>query len=147
MSWSKEDRKIFNLSEVFKNMENKIIENYNKLELAQKVAAINDLEKTLDSANTAGEKLSGTIKEINDQVNNTSDHEVLEQVSNDNVNVTVSKNSADDEEKLEEEKYFERQLEELNKMAYEAGLSGNLKLAYKIERAISEIEEAINEDK
>ena len=98
-------------------------------------------------AQAAGEKLSGTIKEINDQVNNTSDHEVLEQVSNDNVNVTVSKNSADDEEKLEEEKYFERQLEELNKMAYEAGLSGNLKLAYKIERAISEIEEAINEDK
>lgn len=147
MSWSKEDRKMFNLSEVFKNMENKIIENYNKLELAQKIAAINDLEKTFDSANSAGEKLSDTIKVINDQVNNTSDHEVIEQVSNDNVNVTVSKNSADDEEKLEEEKYFEQQIKELSAMAYDAGMSGNLKLAYKIERAIAEIKEAIDEDK
>ncbi len=147
MSWSKEDRKTFNLSEVFKNMENKIIENYNKLELAQKIAKINELEQTLNSANTAGEKLNTTIKDINDQVNNTSDHEVLEQVSNDNVNVTVSRNSADDEEKLEEEKYFEQQIKELSAMAYDAGMSGNLKLAYKIERAVSEIREAINEDK
>lgn len=147
MSWSKEDRKMFNLSEVFKNMENKIIENYNKLELAQKIAAINDLEKTLDSANSAGEELSKTIEKIDNQVNNTSDHEVIEQVSNDNVNVTVSKNSADDEEKLEEEKYFEQQIKELSAMAYDAGMSGNLKLAYKIERAIAEIKEAIDEDK
>jgi len=147
MSWPKEDRKMFNLSEVFKNMENKIIENYNKIELAQKTAKINELEQTLNSANTAGEKLNTTIKDINDQVNNTSDHEVLEQVSNDNVSVTVSKNSADDEEKIEEEEYFEQQIKELSAMAYDAGMSGNLKLAYKIERAVAEIKEAINEDK
>jgi len=147
MSWPKEDRKMFNLSEVFKNMENKIIENYNKIELAQKTAKINELEQTLNSANIAGEKLNTTIKDINDQVNNTSDHEVLEQVSNDNVSVTVSKNSADDEEKIEEEEYFEQQIKELSAMAYDAGMSGNLKLAYKIERAVAEIKEAINEDK
>lgn len=147
MSWSKEDRKMFNLSEVFKNMENKIIENYNKLELAQKVADMREVQRTISDTTDKAKELDATIGDIESKVNPTSDHEVLEQVSNDNVNVTVSKNSADDEEKLEEEKYFQRQLEELNKMAYEAGLSGNLKLAYKIERAISEIEEAINEDK
>ena len=80
-------------------------------------------------------------------VGSASDHEVLEEVSNGGVNVTVSKNSAEDENKLEEEKYFEEQIKELSSMAYEAGLSGNIKLAYKIERAIEEIKEAINEDK
>lgn len=147
MSWSKEDRNIFNLSEVFRNMENKVIDNYKKLELAQKVANVNKMEQDLSSANKAAEGLRDTVKEIDQMVGSASDHEVLEEVSNGGVNVTVSKNSAEDENKLEEEKYFEEQIKELSSMAYEAGLSGNIKLAYKIERAIEEIKEAINEDK
>ena len=147
MSWSKEDRKIFNLSEVFRNMESKIIENYNKLDLAQKFAKVDQLAGTLDKANDSGKELMSSLEGINNQIGNASDHEVVDEIKNDNVRVTVSKNSAEDEESPVDEKYFEDQIEALSAMAYEAGISGNIKLAYKIERAIEEIKEAIDENK
>lgn len=144
MSWSKEDRKIFNISEVFRNMENKIIDDYRKLELAQKIATYENVRKEINDTNNAANKLKETVSDINEIVggNSASDHEV---VSGENIKVTVSENNSSDAS--EEEEYFQAQIKALSSMAYEAGLSGNIKLAYKIERAIEEIKEAINEDK
>ena len=60
--------------------------------------------------------------------------------------VTVETN-ASDSEMTEEDRYFNNTIDELKSMAYEAAMSGNIKLAYKIERALDEIIEVQNENK
>lgn len=151
MSWSKEDRKIFELSEVFKNMESKIIENYNKLKNVQ--ASIPEANKSMEDGAGAAEKYNSALKEVDqtlDKINSSDDDEPEKEVSGPGYSVTVKTNSTDDEKINEgdlELDYFKNTIAELKKAAYDAAISGNIKLAYKIERAIDEIIEVRDEDK
>ena len=151
----KEDKKIFELSEVFKNMESKIIENYNKLKDIQASVGVDKANKSMQEGADAAAKYNDALKGVNDSLNliNSSDDnnsEEKQEVSGPGYSVTVETNSADDaslnEDDLELD-YFKKTIAELKKAAYDAAISGDIKLAYKIERAIDEIIEVRDEDK
>lgn len=159
MSWSKEDRKVFNSSEVLRNMERKILENYTKLAELQAYADVENLNKNMNPQAVQNAKnYAGAVNEVSKAVeslsSNNDDGEVVQQtpdqketkVEGDGFSVTVNKNDAEDEAN-EEEAYFKDTIEELTSMANKAALSGNIKLAYKIERAIDELIEAQDENK
>ena len=157
MSWSKEDRKIFESSEVFKNMEDKIIENYNKLKGIQSHANMKDLNDAMsDGAPTADNyaKALKSVENVMDSINSSDDSELESnavdeagnhQVSGEGYSVSVTSNKIEDGE-LEEE-YFKNTIAELKKIAYDAAIAGDIRLAYKVERAIGEIIEVRDEDK
>ena len=154
MSWSKEDRKIFNDSEVFRNMESDILKNYKKLEAIQALANISDTNKAMESGAESAKKyeqaVNGVSSALKDLSSNNEDGEVQDHesktVKGDGFTVTVNKNTAEDS-MSEEDLYFHNTIDELKTMANNAAMSGNIKLAYKIERAIDEIIEVRDENK
>lgn len=159
MSWSKEDRKIFNDSEVFRNMESDILKNYKKLEAIQALASISDANKAMESGAESAKKYEQAVNGVSSALKNLSsnsedgevqdgevqDHE-SKTVKGDGFTVTVNKNTAEDS-MSEEDLYFHNTIDELKTMANNAAMSGNIKLAYKIERAIDEIIEVRDENK
>tara|TARA_B100000579_G_C22678580_1_gene779160 strand:- start:316 stop:798 length:483 start_codon:yes stop_codon:yes gene_type:complete len=160
MSWSKEDRKIFEESEVFKNMEKRILENYYKLQEIQRFANMSessqDISKMDSAARSAAESannLAAEVRGVGEALNNLAeDGGVVEpgessKVEGEGFSVTVNRNNLEEEPLTEEQEYFNNTIDELKSMAYEAATSGNIKLAYKIERAIDEIIEVMDENK
>ena len=160
MSWSKEDKKIFESSEVFKNMEDRILDNIKRLKIiASEVDGLGDSATNtapkVDKLTESVGKLGDAMKEI---TSDSDDGEVgqSEEVKGDGYNITVETNAPDakinslndkiEDEQLESE-YFKSTIAELKKAAYDAAISGDIKLAYKIERAIDEIIEVRDEDK
>lgn len=143
--WAKEDRYSWENSEVMKEFESKILSNYSFLEkaaaqnLSQKSQEIKEIEQDANKANIALNKLNQNIdaassaaddgmSEKGCQCNNAEDCMICRKPEED---------YSDDEVKFAKEEI----LSHLRKMANDAIGSGNIKLAYKIERTISEVEE------
>ena len=141
--WAKEDRYSWENSEVMKEFESKTLSNYSFLEksAAQKVNSqeLQQLKKDMDSAKQSAielnKALSAPVSAADDgmslkecQCNEAEDCEIC-RVSDDDY--------SDDEVKLAKAAI----IFDLKKMADDAIRSGNIKLAYKIERPISEVEE------
>jgi len=125
----------------------------------QAYADVENLNKSMSpQAAQNAKNYAGAVNEVSKAVeslsSNNDDGEVVQQtpdqketkVEGDGFSVTVNKNNAEDEAN-EEEAYFRDTIEELTAMANKAALSGNIKLAYKIERAIDELIEAQDENK
>ena len=160
MSWSKEDKKIFESSEVFKNMENRILENIKRLKI---IASVEDLGERAKSTTPEVDNLTKSVGELSKAMekitSDSDDGEVgqSEEVKGDGYSVTVTTNAPEEKENSTDEdisdaedletQYFKSTIAELKKAAYDAAISGDIKLAYKIERAIDEIIEVRDEDK
>jgi len=118
--WSKEDLANFNNSEVFSELEARVIDTIKRADiLAQKIAQSTTEQKT--------KALQGLTEAANE--------------ATEAVNSFETASSADDEEFSDSEEAFEPILEELFSMAKLAIEKGDYKLAYKIERTIDEITE------
>lgn len=142
--WSKEDRNSFNNSEVMREFEKKIIENYNKLIIAQNEYELRKMSGMAEEVNKVKEAVEGLDKALSaddgELENNAETIDTRIVVSPENEEVGVkTKNEAEDEEI--EKKAKEETLLKLYHMARKAALEGNIKLAYKIERTISELSE------
>ena len=137
--WSKEDRNSFNNSEVMREFEKKIIENYNKLIVAQNEYELRKMSSMAEEVNKVKEAVEGLDKALSaddgELENNaeTIETRIVESPENEEVSVST-------EEELEK-KAKEETLLKLYHMARKAALEGNIKLAYKIERTISELSE------
>lgn len=116
--WSKEDLANFNDSEVFKELETRIIDTVKRAEI------LND--KIITAQQTA-ESLKA-VKDSADEANE-STKALTESLSN----------LAEDSEEEEEEDATLEVLAELRSLAQEAISKNDIKLAYKIERTIDEI--------
>lgn len=119
--WSKEDLANFNNSEVFSELEARVIQTIKRADiLSQKIAQSTTEQKTksLEGLADAASKATEAVKSLD-----------------------TAMNSADDEEVEDSEEAFEPILEELHSMAKLAIEKGDYKLAYKIERTIDEITE------
>lgn len=143
--WPKEDKYSWEKSEVMREFELKILSNYSFLEkYAMKpaeVKALGDQVKALKSefsaANTAAKELNRTLTGAADD--GSIDHQCdgAEDCSFCQGGMSDDSEYTDDEVVLAKAEV----LRELQKMADEAILDGNIKLAYRIERTISEVEE------
>jgi hypothetical protein len=143
--WPKEDKYSWEKSEVMREFESKILSNYSFLEkYAMKpaeVKALGDQVKALKSefsaANTAAKELNRTLTgaaddgSMNHKCDSAEDCAICQGGMSDDSEYT------DDEMKLAKAEI----LRELQKMADDAILDRNIKLAYRIERTISEVEE------
>jgi len=119
--WSKEDLANFNSSEVFSELEVRVIETIKRADiLSQKIAQSTTEQKTksLEDLTNAATKATEAVKSLD-----------------------TAMNSADDEEADDFGEDFEPVLAELRSMAKLAIDKGDYKLAYKIERTIDEIVE------
>jgi soluble cytochrome b562 len=118
--WSKEDLANFNNSEVFSELEARVIDTIKRADiLAQKIAQSTTEQKT--------KALQGLTEAANE--------------ATEAVNSFETASSADDEEFSDSEEAFQPILEELHSMAKLAIEKGDYKLAYKIERTIDEVTE------
>jgi hypothetical protein len=140
--WAKEDRYSWENSEVMKEFESKILSNYSFLEKAalqnidQKTLSVENLNEKIKETTTALTNLNKLSTSAADdgmsekecQCNNAEDCMICRKPEED---------YSDDEVKFAKEEI----LSHLRKMANDAIGSGNIKLAYKIERTISEVEE------
>ena len=137
--WSKEDRNAFNNSEVMKEFEKNIIDKYNKLVEAQKKYEIN---KEAQDAKQKIEDVTKSVKDLGTAIDNLADDQEMENNAETIDTVVVESPEADDEVRVKLEKEAkEETLLKLYHMARKAALEGNIKLAYKIERTISELSE------
>lgn len=119
--WSKEDLANFNNSEVFSELEARVIETIKRADiLSEKIAQSTTEQKTksLEGLADAASKATEAVK-----------------------NLDTAMNSAHDEEADDFSEDFEPVLAELRSMAKLAIDKGDYKLAYKIERTIDEIVE------
>jgi len=144
-NWPKEDKYSWEKSEVMREFESKILSNYSFLEKyamnPAQVKALGEQVKAIKSdftaANTAAKEFNKTLTGAADdgsmdhQCDSAKDCAICQGgISND-------ENYTDDEVRLAKAEV----LNELQKMADEAILAGNIKLAYRIERTIAEVEE------
>ena len=123
-SWSKEDRIHFNNSEVVKQLEKNIIDNYKKLEgiqkasneVAQRTQEMKDLQAATDAAKASIDNLVSAAddEETNEVVDGTSQDEILD------------------------EKIIIADLKKMIKVALD---NGEMDLVYKIERTIDSIDD------
>lgn len=142
--WAKEDRYSWENSEVMKEFESKILSNYSFLEkvaqqnIAQKTQSVENLNKKVKETATAVEKLNKSLSTMSAADDGMSGKKCQ---CNDAEDCMICRKQeedySDDEVKLAKEEI----LSHLRKMANDAIGSGNIKLAYKIERTISEVEE------
>lgn len=117
--WSKEDLANFNNSEVFSELETKVIETIKRADILSKKIAQSTTEqktKSLEGLADAANKATKAVESLD-----------------------TAMNAADDEELKDYKEDFSPILEELYSMAKLAVEKGNYKLAYKIERTIDEI--------
>lgn len=140
--WSKEDRGSWERSEVMKELESQILAKYAMVEkLAQaktslpNPAEVKEVTKAVSELNTEANKLSQTLSSSADD--GVTKKSCTCDDTSDQMCAACGDNYSDDEVALAKEEI----LNELQKMADEAIISGNIKLAYKIERTISEMKE------
>lgn len=115
--WSKEDRAHYNGSEVFAELEKRVLETISRTDLLSKRAAASEED-------VANQKAMNTeLQKTKDLVANMSDDEALEGLGDEEV----------------DEDLTEQVLAELRLLAESAISEKNIKLAYKIERTIDEI--------
>ena len=119
--WSKEDLANFNNSEVFSELETRVVETIKRADILSKKIAQSTTEqktKSLEGLADAANKATEAVKSLD-----------------------TAMSAADDEEVEGADEDFGPILEELYSMAKLAVEKGDYKLAYKIERTIDEIME------
>lgn len=117
-TWSKEDRAHYNNSEVFAELEKRVLETISRADILSKKAAASE-------ADVANQKaMNAELQKTKDLVANMSDDEALE--------------GLESEEEVDED-LTEDIINELRLLAEAAISERNTKLAYKIERTIDEI--------
>lgn len=143
--WAKEDRYSWENSEVMREFESKILSNYSFLEKSaqQKLTpeSVKALKQTVVETTKAVRDLNNAMST---PISAADDGEMVDDIqecqhdeADDCSLCRESDDYSDDEVKLAKKEI----LSQLNKMASDAIRSGNIKLAYRIERTISEVEE------
>lgn len=133
--WDEMTRRVWEKSEVMQEFEKRILDLTSRFsKLAKRVEAQNVLEQGAESAkeleeavvpaNIATQELVDTLKQNLSEDNEIDDDEVTVEIT--------------DEEYNEAKDALFRELESL---AYDAGIGGDIKLAYKIERTLYDLEE------
>jgi hypothetical protein len=147
-NWPKEDRYSWEKSEVMKEFESRILSNYSKVEkIAQQKMSIPEVKalgQELQKANVAAKELKHTLTSAADDGQDMAkDHQCdsAEDCAVCQMNNVSDSDYSDDEVKMAKSKI----LDELYKMADDAIASRDIKLAYRIERTIAEIEENDND--
>ncbi len=114
--WNDSDKKIWDASEVLKEFEKRLARA--AIELAKKAGATEEVNALTQSTQEVQESLGEVIQTVKDEIA-----------------------SADDESTAEEDDAMARDslINELREMAIEASKTGNIKLAYKIERTVDEL--------
>ena len=141
--WAKEDRYSWENSEVMREFESKILSNYSFLEKSAQQKATKEsvqaLKQELAGARVEAERLNKTLMGASADDGEMEDdaQECQHDAAEDCAVCGGSGDYSDDEVKLAKKEI----LSQLNKMASDAIRSGNIKLAYRIERTISEVEE------
>jgi hypothetical protein len=116
--WSKEDKSIYNNSEVFKELEKATIDNIYRLDIISKKSNLNP--QTIKDIGNAAKEALPAIKELKQNINSAKDHESeSDNVSNDDLKDNV--------------------VQELEKIKEAALKEGNKKLVYHVERTLEEI--------
>jgi anti-sigma28 factor (negative regulator of flagellin synthesis) len=116
--WSKEDLANFNKSEVFSELEARVLENIKRADILQKKLAQSTLEqqtKSLQDLGNAASEASKSVQNLNEQISSAED-------------------DLEDEEDMTEDV-----VSDLYSMARAAIANGDYKVAYQIERTIDEI--------
>lgn len=135
-NWSKEDRGIWDKSEVMQAFEKKILSNYSSIEKAAQKMNINEIKNVsteLQKANVAAKELTKTLgAPADDGV-----------VDDTHCEGCVKTNELVEDEYTDEKTAMAKQeiLSDLRKMASQAISLDKKKLAYMIERTIAEIED------
>jgi hypothetical protein len=141
--WPKEDRKSWEDSIVMKEFESKILSNYANIErFAQQTkmnipsaTTVKEVTKALNELNAEAGKLNKTLGSAAD------DGAVEKKCSCDNTSDNMCEACSDKYSSMEVSLAKKEIIDELQKMADDAIRENNIKMAYKIERIISEIEE------
>lgn len=136
--WAKEDRYSWDQSEVMKNFESQILSNYSFLEKKSQQLSTQkakELASALSNAATAASKLKTDLKFLNE--------------ADDAIDMTAEYCESDcsysDDEYSNSDVIKEELINELESMAQNAIDGKNIKLAYLIERTISELKEKDDE--
>jgi negative regulator of genetic competence, sporulation and motility len=135
--WSKEDRNIFNNSEVFSNLESDLVGKIFKLseiikESQDASTKVKDMAESLDQASESAKELKNTM----DNFAEDDMEENLEDLAEDD-----SEDKKSDNEDVADFAVKVAMISDLEKMAKEALSSKNYSDLYKIERAIQEIKD------
>ena len=150
-NWPKEDRHCWEKSEVMKSFEAQILANFSKIEkLAQQKLNISDVKnmKTeLIDASKAAEVFNKALGQsyADDGVGIKGQEDSVEQHSCDAEDCMICSKKGEDYAADEVALAKTELLQQLRKMAQEAISERNIKLAYRIERTIAEMEEDSND--
>jgi len=140
-NWSKEDKAVYNNSEIFQEFEKRTIENIFRLDMLRKKAQQNASQSTLKATTDAAKAATEAVRELGkvkkevglaeDQLSSNSDDYMISGQSEELFN-SMMKNKMDDD-------ISDTIINELMEMKEAAIAEGNIKLAYKIERTLDEI--------
>ena len=119
--WSKEDIANFEDSEVFAELEKRVLANISRADILMKKMAEADLSGTADSASKATQE----VNKLTDAMNK--------------LNTAMSADDPEVDDAMDEEVLEAEIVDDLRSMAKLAVEKGDFKLAYKIERTIDEI--------
>ena len=126
-SWSKEDRVHYENSEVWQELEKRIIDTVHRAEILQKKIA-----GTVDQGDL------NLLKEYNKELEKTEQYE-KDSVNDDEVAEDGMKMTSDADDVANDQELQHEVVDDLRSLAKAAIEEGNIKLAYKIERTIDEI--------
>jgi len=146
-NWPKEDRYSWEKSEVMKEFEAQILSNYSKVEkIAQQKSLIppetkTELNNVLNTVKEIKQTLSGAADDGQDNSGKHQCDEAEDCAVCSGSSQESSEEYSDDEVKLAKAEI----LQELQKMANDAIRNRDIKLAYRIERTIAEIEDDRND--
>lgn len=147
-NWPKEDRHCWEKSEVMKSFEAQILANFSKIEKLANTLNPEKMKTQYHEAAGAVGELAKSVQVLNKAFAGEADDGVADSMEQHSCNAEDCKicskkgeDYSDDEVALAKTEL----LQQLRKMAQEAISERNIKLAYKIERTIAEMEEDSND--
>tara|TARA_B100000131_G_scaffold288069_1_gene299151 strand:- start:4569 stop:4982 length:414 start_codon:yes stop_codon:yes gene_type:complete len=125
-SWSKEDRYHYNKSEVMQELEKKVMETLNRLDILSKKAEMSpeSMKQMADAADATKESVDALKESLNEASDGVADED---EVAGDSFDAHMENENKD------------AVVNDLRDMVQAALAENNVKLAYKIERTIDEI--------
>jgi hypothetical protein len=153
-NWPKEDRHCWEKSEVMKSFETQILANFSKIEKLANALDAKNTETVMKNTAVAAAQATTAIKNFKQELNSADDglvesaiHEsdTLEQHSCNAEDCMICSKKGGDYAADEVALAKTELLQQLRKMAQEAISERNIKLAYRIERTIAEMEEDSND--
>ena len=152
-NWPKEDRHCWEKSEVMKSFEAQILANFSKIEKLAATPDFKNMTTQYNEAAVAVDKLKGSVQGLNkafageadDGVGTKGKEDSVEQHSCNAEDCVICSKKGEDYDSDEVALAKTELLQQLRKMAQEAISERNIKLAYRIERTIAEMEEDSND--